>query len=78
MSASINFIKLLSHPSCLPIPTTCLPKLDNASVTRASKCSNVHFPGALGPVDDVAIKLNSGMEQAFVSYVTYKILESFK
>ena len=46
--ASINFIKLLSHPSCPPIPTTCLPKLDNASFTRVWKCSKVHFPGLMG------------------------------
>lgn len=36
------------------------------------------FQGPWVALDDVAIKLNLGMEQAFVSSVTYKILDSFK
>ena len=36
------------------------------------------FQGPWVPLDDVAIKLNSGVEQGFVSSVTYKILQSFK
>lgn len=65
----INFIKLLSHPSCPPLHP-CLSWTSAPSPPGPENEIMSLFQGPWVALAHVAIKLDSGVEQGFVASVT--------